>query len=144
MKKFKAFSLVEVLITALIVGIIAGISGKSILAIYADYQSSEQKYLLEISLLNTMAQIQKILQKAVFESIFLQDNTLEFLEKSNQWVNLGDYSLPCFSSLVARATMSNTLELAVLPLNQQFQERLNALCTLYSQPFELLFLYPNN
>lgn len=69
MKKFKAFSLVEVLITALIVGIIAGISGKSILAIYADYQSSEQKYLLEISLLNTMAQIQRFFKK-LFLKVF--------------------------------------------------------------------------
>ncbi|WP_104721231.1 type II secretion system protein [Helicobacter mesocricetorum] len=146
MKKLRAFGLIEVLIVALIVGVIVGISGKSLLAIYGDYQSSRQKYLLEISLLNTIAQIQRILQKAIFESIFLQGDTLEFLEKSNQWVRIGEYSLPCFSSLVAKATMSNTsntLKLEVLSLNQQFQAHLNTLCTLYSQSFELLFLYPN-
>lgn len=144
MKRLRAFSLIEVLIVALIVCVMVGISGKSILAIYGDYQRSEQEYLLEISLINTTAQIQKILQKAIFESIFLHNNTLEFLEKSNQWVSVGDYSLPCFSSLVAKATMGNTLKLEVLPLHQKFQGHLNALCALYSQPFDLLFLYPNN
>ncbi|MDE5602596.1 MAG: type II secretion system GspH family protein [Helicobacter sp.] len=144
MKKFSAFSLIEVLIVALIVGVMLGISAKSILAIYGDYQSSRRKYLLEISLLNTIAQIQRILQKAVFESILLHNDTLEFLEKNNQWVRVGAYSLPCFSSLVAKAEMTNILKLEVLPLNQQFQANLNALCTLYAQPLELLFLYPNS
>ena len=143
MQSLKAFSLIEMLIAMLVIGMLVGISTKVFLSFYSDYESSKEKYLLEISLLNTLGRVQQLLQNAIFDSILENGDSIEFLEKSNEFVEVWGYSLPCFSSLVFKAEIDEDngyLKLDVLPLHQEYQSQLYALCFLYFRPFEVLFV----
>lgn len=131
------------LIAMLITSMLVGISTKIFLSFYGDYESSKERYLFEVSLLNTLGRVQKLLQNAIFNSILENGASVEFLEKSNEFVEVWGYSLPCFSSLVSKVEIDEDngyLKLDMLPLYQGYQSQLDTLCSLYSRPFEVLFV----
>ncbi len=141
-----AFSLIEMLISLGILGIIAILSAPLILKTYELHTLSKQKLNLELQAHNALLQIKKILQDSIQPSlqiipketlgqapINLKNKSLLFYPKTQESLLIKDYSLPCLHGIFDPKSfrIDSTLHLNFLPIKANFTNTLNQNCKIY-------------
>lgn len=153
-----AFSLLEILVALLIVGILGGLSGAGIFGLYKNYQARNIHYELQISTLNTLAQIQNILKDSLYLSIALdfalipsnflslKSHHLNFIPKIHEKILFDAYALPCFSGFLEPSSLkiSSSFEASLALIDTKAQNPLNQNCQIYHHPnLEAIFINEN-
>lgn len=128
-----AFSLLEILLVLMLLGVFGIFSSKLLLNIYQDYKHNNQDFSKQLEAQNTLLQIKRLLENAHFNSLQILPNTpisttqtsligksLLFYEKLETFAIQGDFAIPCFHGIFDPKSLRithNTLTLNFLQLS---------------------------
>lgn len=155
------FTLTEVLFALILFGILGILGGSTLLKIYQNYHWQNQNFTQEIQAQNALLQIKRLLENSYLESLMLSSGeeiganrlslrgkSLMFYEKTQEYVRVGDYSLPCLNAIFEPKSIqfSGVLALEFLSLDSSANRILNQKCLVYKKsnmPQRALFVAHN-
>lgn len=107
--KKSAFTLLEILLAVILLGIFGAFSSKLLLKIYQDYRLQNQNFQKQLEAQNALLQIKRLLEGSYLTSLQILPNatisstltnligkSLIFHEKLDHFTLQGDFSAPCF------------------------------------------------
>ncbi|MBX7491141.1 hypothetical protein [Helicobacter turcicus] len=135
--KRSAFTLLEVLLAILLLGVFGIFSAKLLLGIYQNYSLKSQSFQKQLKAQNALLQIKRLLENAQLKSLQILSNpsgaqisttpknligeSLIFYEKLEHFSLHGDFAIPCFHGIFNPKSVqvkNNTLTLDFLKLSQ--------------------------
>ncbi|WP_297813445.1 prepilin-type N-terminal cleavage/methylation domain-containing protein [uncultured Helicobacter sp.] len=157
----RGFTLIEMLFALILLGILGVLGGSTLLKIYQNYHWQNHNFTQEIQVRNALLQIKRLLENSYLESLILSSGeeiginplslkgkSLMFYEKTQEYVRIGDYALPCLCGIIEPKSIkiSNILILEFLSLDSNSNKILNQKCSLYrkaNMPQKALFVTHN-
>ncbi|WP_300763155.1 type II secretion system protein [Helicobacter sp. UBA3407] len=153
-----AWTLIEMLFALILLGILGVLGGSTLLRIYQNYHHQNDSFIQEIQVQNALLQIKRLLENSYLESLMLSSGeeigsnplslkgrSLIFYEKTQEYVVIGDYSLPCLHGFFVpeSAKINNVLTLEFLSIDLGSNGVLNKKCSVYQKvnlPQKALFV----
>lgn len=141
----KGFSLLEVLLVLLVLGIFGLLLQKVWFALLQEYRVNTKELHSIQSAQNALLQIKRVLENAHLESLHydlkpilasinLKNKTLNFYEKPSEFALIGDFALPCLPEIFDVASMQFSSHLTLHFLQaMRVNSSFNA-CAIYKNP----------
>ncbi|WP_299546413.1 type II secretion system protein [uncultured Helicobacter sp.] len=133
MKQKRAFTLLEVLLAVILLGVFGIFGSKLLLGIYQNYNLQNQNFQKQLEAQNALLQVKRLLESSYLESLQILPNvpisttstnligkSLIFYEKLEQFVLQEDFAIPCFHGVFDPKSLkiiNSTLSLEFLKLS---------------------------